>query len=210
MERLAKKKSFQFATISYLYRIFVDHNISRNYYPRPRRSNTEFRRRLDLGLSKPEPSKHRLSPQTIINNSNVGSLVSVWNVSIGGLSGTPVVSNGIVYVTGSQAIWALNESTGKIIWVDGPHNQTALSYTVRVGVTIDKGILFSGTNHNLLVAVNATTGAFKWETNVTSGVVGGSCCLWWNAGRSACFWGKGHHRRIKRRLQQMRKQQRTC
>ena len=32
---------------------------------------------------------------------------------------------------------------------------------MRVGVTIDKGILFSGTNHNLLVAVNATTGALN-------------------------------------------------
>ena len=112
------------------------------------------------------------SPQTIINASNVASLVPVWTDSIGGLSGTPVVSNGIVYVTGSSAIWAINESTGKMIWVDGPTEQTGLSYTVRVGVTIDHGVLFSGTNHNLLVWLNATTGSLIQDVNVTLGVVG--------------------------------------
>ena len=60
------------------------------------------------------------SPQTEITSSNVGELSMVWSTAIGGLSGTPVVVNGIVYVTGSNSIWAVNEMTGKIIWVDGP------------------------------------------------------------------------------------------
>ncbi|MFI5421950.1 MAG: hypothetical protein ACHQ1H_13360, partial [Nitrososphaerales archaeon] len=69
------------------------------------------------------------SNQTIVNASNVGTLGLRWSLhlgssKLGGLSGTPVVFNDIIYVTSSSSIYAINESTGKIMWSDGPGNST--------------------------------------------------------------------------------------
>src|ERR1700730_6651327 len=112
------------------------------------------------------------SPQTEISSANVGTLHLVWSVPVVGASGSAVTVKKIVYVTGIDDILAVNESTGTVLWVDGPSSQTGLNFTVRSGVTIDKGTIFTGTNKNLLVAINATTGTVRWFTSIIQNVVG--------------------------------------
>jgi len=111
------------------------------------------------------------SPQSIINSSNVGELSSLWNVSLTGLTGTPVVSNDIVYVTGSGSIYAVNETTGILMWTANKKTIGFAVYT-RVGVTIDNGNIFTGSTTNQLLSINATTGALNWNVSIITGVVG--------------------------------------
>jgi len=112
------------------------------------------------------------SPQTEINSSNVGKLQSVWNASINGLAGTPVVYDGIVYMFGPNTLTAVGESNGSILWADGPTSNTGISFKTRVGVTIDQGNIFAGTQDNLLVSLNALTGHENWNVSVIAGVTG--------------------------------------
>ena len=49
----------------------------------------------------------------MVKSSNVRSLHLKWSVPIIGATGSAVVVRKIVYMTGAQAIWAINETTGK-------------------------------------------------------------------------------------------------
>jgi len=112
------------------------------------------------------------SPQTIVNSSSVSNLNLLWFDNFGGLAGTPVISGGIVYVDGGSSMTAVNETTGQLIWRDGPTGQTGLNYHTRVGVTVDNGNVFAGTSDNQLVSLNALTGALNWEAPIVQGVIG--------------------------------------
>jgi glucose dehydrogenase len=115
------------------------------------------------------------SPQTLIDPSNAGSLKLIWSTTLPQISGTPVIVNGIVYVSGGTFypgyIYALNESTGNVIWEDGPKNQTGLGFSTTAGVTVDSGLVFGGTFSNQLVALNATTGLVVWQVPIDQGIV---------------------------------------
>lgn len=116
------------------------------------------------------------SPQNLIDPSNVGSLKLVWSTTLPQISGTPIIVNGIVYVSGGTFypgyIYALNESTGKVIWQDGPKNQTGLGFSTTAGVAVDGGLVFGGTFDSQLVALNATTGSLVWKIPIDQGIVG--------------------------------------
>jgi quinoprotein glucose dehydrogenase len=60
----------------------------------------------------------RFSPLKQITPDNVASLQSVWTFDTGapGLQVTPLVINGIMYVTAGKDIIALEPETAKIIW----------------------------------------------------------------------------------------------
>ena len=112
------------------------------------------------------------SPQTVINSTSVANLNRLWFDSFGGLAGTPVVVGGIVYVDGGSFMTAVSESTGQLIWRDGPGGQTGLTYHTRVGVTVDNGNVFAGTSDNQLVSLNALTGALNWNVSIVKDIVG--------------------------------------
>ncbi|MDA4123232.1 MAG: PQQ-binding-like beta-propeller repeat protein [Thaumarchaeota archaeon] len=111
------------------------------------------------------------SPQTIINQNNVGQLQLAWSTDVPGDAGTPVIWNSLVFITGGGAIRAVNETTGHIVWV-ADKNSDGLDFSTRVGVTIDAGDVFAATFSSQLVSLNATTGAVNWVVSVTSGIVG--------------------------------------
>lgn len=111
------------------------------------------------------------SPQNMINSSNVGSLQQVWAKELTGLTGTPVVANGMIYVTGSGSIDALREKTGKLIWAD---DKKDIGHSIKTssGVTIAKGSVFAGTTDNNLVSLNALTGSVNWLVPIANNVTG--------------------------------------
>ena len=116
------------------------------------------------------------SQQGLIDPSNVESLRLAWSTTLPQISGTPIIVNGIVYVTGGTFypgyIYALDESTGRVIWQDGPKNQTGLGFSTTAGVAVDSGLVFAGTFANQLVALNATTGSVVWKVSIDQEIVG--------------------------------------
>ena len=119
------------------------------------------------------------SPQTMINPLNVANLTTLWRAHIPNVYGPPVISNGIVYVNvggyagigNNGGIFALNESTGAIIWYDNESN-TGEYFSTRGGVALYDGHVYAGTTESELVSINAQNGAVEWQVSITQGIVG--------------------------------------
>ena len=64
------------------------------------------------------PSSNRYSSLTQINSTNASKLQAAWVYSPGGsgLETTPVVIDGVMYVTGAQQLCALDPATGLSLW----------------------------------------------------------------------------------------------
>jgi quinoprotein glucose dehydrogenase len=111
----------------------------------------------------------RYSLLTQINTKNVASLKSAWTFSLkgagppprfgGGSEATPIVVNGVLYVTASARVVALDAATGKEVW----------SYTMAKGRPSSRGVAYwPGDKQNPpriiftagrnLIALNASTG----------------------------------------------------
>jgi outer membrane protein assembly factor BamB len=86
-------------------------------------------------------------------NATDGSLA--WSGLDDSFSAAPVFANGIVYAQGNQtALYALDETTGNIIWQD--------PYAGSGAPAIVNGVLYAGTS-NGVYALNPATGAVLWN-----------------------------------------------
>ena len=79
---------------------------------------------------------------------------------------TPVVVDGIMYVTAPNECFALDAGTGRQIWrYQQPRTQGSCGWTNRgVGVAGDR--VFMLTDHAHLIALNRFTGALLWDTEL--------------------------------------------
>ncbi|SRR5579875_1553391 len=116
------------------------------------------------------------SSQTMVNPDNVAGLKLAWRAYVPEVSGTPVVNDGMVYVASGAYnpgyVYALNESTGALVWAAGPGKETGLNFSTAAGVTVDKGSVFAGTEDSYLVSLDAKTGYLNWKAPITQGIVG--------------------------------------
>jgi PQQ-dependent dehydrogenase (methanol/ethanol family) len=116
----------------------------------------------------------RYSALEQINTSNVKKLGGAWMVRLeegrkgaGQLEGTPVVVDGVMYVsTGSRSVLAIEAASGKVRWrytpkTEGPNGGNK-------GVVVADGKVFLGRRDAVLVALDQQTGAVLWETQLTS------------------------------------------
>ncbi|HUB86084.1 MAG TPA: PQQ-dependent dehydrogenase, methanol/ethanol family, partial [Rhizomicrobium sp.] len=119
-------------------------------------------------------SEQRFSPLNQINTSNVKKLGVAWEFrtdTVRGLETTPLVSGGVMFVTGSWSkLWALDAKTGKQIWaydpkVPGQWGRFACCDVVNRGVALWKGALYLGTLDGRLVKLDARTGKVEWDVN---------------------------------------------
>ena len=131
-------------------------------------------------------SGNRYSELTQINTTNVQQLTLKWifsvplwknsfpntnyfveNMRYFGLETTPIVADGIMYVTGPNATFALDPFTGREIWeYSRPRSHelvgdAALGTNRGVAVLHDK--VFMVTDNAHLIALNRTTGHVMWE-----------------------------------------------
>src|SRR5215472_5300349 len=131
-------------------------------------------------------SGNRYSELTQINVTNVHQLTLKWifsvplwknslpdtsyfveNMRYFGLETTPIVADGIVYVTGPNAAFALDALTGRTIWeYSRPRTRdlvgdAALGTNRGVALLADK--VFMVTDNAHLIALNRTTGHVMWE-----------------------------------------------
>jgi len=119
---------------------------------------------------------NRYSPLELINPSNVQRLGAAWVFPIPSnpraLQSTPVVQDGIMYVTGWNEIYALDATTGRQIWTysearhDGILSEAGIG--TNRGVTISGDKAFMVTDHAHLLAFNRFSGQKLWDAEMGS------------------------------------------
>lgn len=114
----------------------------------------------------------RFSRLKLIDTHNVSELGLVWShdlESARGVEATPLVVDGIMYVTAPwSVVHAIDVRTGRKLWVYDPKVPRSDSYkgccdVVNRGVALYKGKVFVGAYDGRLIAINAATGARIWE-----------------------------------------------
>ncbi len=114
----------------------------------------------------------RFSPLNQITKLNIKKLGLVWSINLGttrGIEATPVVVDGIMYITGPWSIvYAIDARKGEIIWIYDPqvpreYGERACCDVVNRGVALYKGLVFVGSLDGRLIAIEASTGTKKWE-----------------------------------------------
>jgi quinohemoprotein ethanol dehydrogenase len=119
-------------------------------------------------------SEQRFSPLAQVTAANVKGLGLAWAFDLGvsrGIEATPIVHDGVMYVTGSwNIVHALDARTGAALWsfdpeVDKSRAAVMCCDIVNRGVAIWGDKVFTGTIDGRLIALNAKTGAKIWDVN---------------------------------------------
>jgi quinohemoprotein ethanol dehydrogenase len=117
-------------------------------------------------------SEDRFSPLMQINKDNVKQLGLAWDIDLGfkrGFEATPIVVDGIMYVTGAWSkVFAIDTRSGKLIWtfdpkVPGRFGQKSCCDVVNRGVALYKGKVYVGVIDGRLIALDAAEGKPIWE-----------------------------------------------
>jgi PQQ-dependent dehydrogenase (methanol/ethanol family) len=112
---------------------------------------------------------NRYSSLTQINAANVKDLVLKWIFPMPhfGLESTPIVVDGIMYVSGNNQAYALNALTGAQIWKYSRPPTPGLvgdaSVGTNRGVAILEDKIFVVTDNAHLLALNRLTGSLVWD-----------------------------------------------
>ncbi|MEP7312039.1 MAG: PQQ-dependent dehydrogenase, methanol/ethanol family [Pseudomonadota bacterium] len=116
------------------------------------------------------------SPLKQIDSSNIGRLALAWaydTQSLRGLEATPLVANGVLYAsTDWSNVFALDARTGRELWrwdarADRIRGNKACCDVVNRGVALYQGKVYVGVIDGRLAALDAATGALRWEVQTT-------------------------------------------
>jgi alcohol dehydrogenase (cytochrome c) len=117
-------------------------------------------------------SGRRFSTLTKINDKNIGSLSLAWiyrvNLANNGpstIKGTPVVIDGVMYLTVPDHVWALDARTGRQIWHHGWTTKGGIHIGNR-GVAVLGDALFYETPDCNLVSLNIKDGSERWHKQI--------------------------------------------
>jgi len=104
----------------------------------------------------------RYSQLARINSANVKTLGGAWSHIFDGevSRGTPVVVDGMMFVTAGPHIYALNPKTGEIVWT---HEAQIAPSNLFKGIAVGGGMVFYGTADAHVVALNEKTGEQIWS-----------------------------------------------
>src|SRR5262249_47864514 len=109
-----------------------------------------------------DPGAQRFSPLTQITTRNVATLEQAWTFDSGvkDLQVTPLVIDGIMYLTGGSTVFALEPETGKTIWkytsASGAVSRRGVAYWPGNGTVRPR--LFSGAGDGHMIALDARSG----------------------------------------------------
>ncbi len=120
---------------------------------------------------------NRHSALTKITASNVGRLQPKWSWSTDyqSLETTPLVADGVMYVTGPNQVCALDAAAGRTIWCySRPRNSGAtIAGDAAKGANRGAALLgrsvFFATDDAHLIAINRITGALMWDVDMREG-----------------------------------------
>jgi alcohol dehydrogenase (cytochrome c) len=115
----------------------------------------------------------RYSALTQIDKSNASRLTAKWIFSLpntSNLQTTPVVVQGVMYVTSANECYAIDAGTGRRIWhYQRPRTKGLIGVSAggaNRGVAVAGDRVFMVTDHAHLIALNRFTGALVWETEL--------------------------------------------
>jgi quinohemoprotein ethanol dehydrogenase len=117
-------------------------------------------------------SENRYSILDQINASNVDTLGLVWGINLETTRGnetTPIVVDGIMYLTGPWSIvYAIDVRKGEVIWIYDPevprsYGEKGCCGVVNRGVAIYEGMLYLGAFDGRLICIDAVNGEMIWE-----------------------------------------------
>ncbi len=124
---------------------------------------------LTYGLSYQE---QRYSELTQINKENLEQLGLAWTIQLDstrGIQSTPIVVDGIMYLTGPwSVVHAIDVRKGAILWTHDPQVDREVASSlccgpVNRGVALYKGLVIFGTLDGRLVALDAASGNQSWS-----------------------------------------------
>jgi alcohol dehydrogenase (cytochrome c) len=116
----------------------------------------------------------RFSTLDTINTSNVKALSLAWvyrlnpgmpNANVGSIKGTPLMVDGVMYVTAPDHVWALDARTGRERWHHAWQSKGGIHIGNR-GAAILGDSLFYQTPDCNLVALNVKDGTERWHKPV--------------------------------------------
>ena len=110
----------------------------------------------------------RHSALTEITPDNVNALALDWVFQTNGgqtIKGTPIVHDGVMYLTTPDNLWALDARTGRQIW-RYRYPQNAGFHIGHRGVAISGDSVFLTTPDAHLLSINAVDGSVQWEVEI--------------------------------------------
>jgi alcohol dehydrogenase (cytochrome c) len=120
-------------------------------------------------------SANRHSALTQINAQNVSRLKLEWTYTLPlvGLQTTPLVSDGVMYVSGPNRVCALDSRTGREIWCYSRSRNTAATIPGDAAKGANRGVallgdrIFFATDNAHLICLNRLTGGLMWDVDIT-------------------------------------------
>ena len=114
---------------------------------------------------------NRHSPLDQVNQRNVRKLALQWVYSIPyfGLETTPLVADGVMYVTGPNQVYALDPRSGQEIWRYSRPRSTSVTIASDAAKGANRGAallgerLFYTTDDAHLICLDRLTGALRWD-----------------------------------------------
>lgn len=114
----------------------------------------------------------RFSPLAQITEKNIDQLGLDWSIDLGmkrGIEATPIVQDGMMYLTGPWSmVFAVDLRTQEIVWKYDPEvpkstGEKGCCDVVNRGVALYNGKVFVGTFDGRLISLDAKTGELVWE-----------------------------------------------
>jgi len=126
------------------------------------------------------PSANRHSPLAQITTANAARLKPAWSYALPhpSLQTTPLVADGVMYVTAPNQVCALDSGTGREIWcwVRSRNDARRISGDAAKGAQRGAALLgdrvFFATDDGHMVALNRLTGALVWQVFLPNDKVG--------------------------------------
>jgi alcohol dehydrogenase (cytochrome c) len=111
-------------------------------------------------------SGQRHSALTQITPENVGRLKQVWRFQTSQtLKASPIVWNGVIYITAPDNLWAIDAHTGKELW-HHQHTKNNAFHIGHRGAAIYKDTVYLTTPDCHLIALGAKNGEIKWDAAI--------------------------------------------
>src|SRR5436305_13600919 len=105
----------------------------------------------------------RHSNLTQITPENVGRLKQVWRFQAGqGLKASPIVADGVIYITAPDNLWAVDARSGKELW-HHQHTKNNAFHIGHRGAAIYKDTVYLTTPDCHLIALSTRNGEVKWD-----------------------------------------------
>ena len=114
----------------------------------------------------------RHSKLSQITPENVSQLKQVWRFqSSQQLKASPIVANGVIYITAPDNLWAIDAHTGKELW-HHQHTKNNAFHIGHRGAAIYKDTVYLTTPDCHLIALSTKNGEIKWDTLIADSAKG--------------------------------------